>query len=156
MSQGVGLRIFTKINRPDRALVEQFRGIPTSNINDQMNRLYNTNGSIRPMNNVPLLGTAFTVKAPLGDNMMFHRALDLAQPGDVIVVDGGGCVEVYETVEYAEARNAYLAKFDGTFIASGSHTVCGTSVVRTSNNLTATQQQELEAAIIDALMDVRE
>lgn len=93
MSAGVGFRVFTKINRPDRALVERFKGIPTSNINDMMNRLYNTNGSIHPMNEQPLLGTAFTVKAPLGDNMVFHRALDLAQPGDVIVVDAGGCCD---------------------------------------------------------------
>ena len=45
------------------------------------------------MNEHLLLGTAFTVKAPIGDNMVFHRALDLAQPGDVIVVDGGGCCD---------------------------------------------------------------
>lgn len=93
MADGAGFRVFTKVDRPDRALVERFRGIPTSNINDMMNRLYNTNGSIHPMNEVPMVGTAFTVKAPLGDNMVFHRALDLAQPGDVIVVDGGGCTD---------------------------------------------------------------
>jgi len=40
----------------------------------------------------PLLGTAITVKAPLGDNLFFHQALDMAQPGDIIVVDGAsGC-----------------------------------------------------------------
>ena len=87
----VGFRIFTHIDRPDPALVERFRGIPSSNINDMMNRLYNTDSTIKSLNGRPLLGTAFTVKAPAGDNMMFHRALDLAQPGDVIVVDGGGC-----------------------------------------------------------------
>lgn len=93
MPAGAGLRVFTNVKRPDRALVERFRGIPTSNINDMMNRLYNTNGSIHPMNKVPMLGTAITVKAPIGDNMVFHRALDIAQPGDVIVVDGGGCCD---------------------------------------------------------------
>lgn len=92
MSDGVGLRVFMNVKRPDCKLVERFRGIPTSNINDNMNCLYNTNGTIHPMNHIPLLGTAFTVKVPLGDNMMFHRALDLAQPGDVVVVDGGGCI----------------------------------------------------------------
>lgn len=91
MSQ-VGFRIFDVI-RPDRALVERFRGIPSSNINDMMNRLYNTDGTIHSLNQKELLGTAITVRAPLGDNMMFHRALDIAQPGDVLVVDGGGCNE---------------------------------------------------------------
>ena len=91
MPAGAGLLVFTNVSRPDRALVERFRGIPTSNINDMMNRLYNTNGSIHPMNKVPMLGTAITVKAPIGDNMFFHRALDLAQPGDVIVLAAGAC-----------------------------------------------------------------
>lgn len=69
--------------------------------------------------------------------------------------DGGGCIEVYEAVEYAEARNTYLASYDGTAFSSGSHTVCGTIVVRTSDELTATQQKELEAMIIDALIELR-
>lgn len=33
-------------------------------------------------------GPAFTVELRPGDNLMFHAALALAQPGDVIVVDG--------------------------------------------------------------------
>jgi RraA family protein len=37
-----------------------------------------------------LAGPAFTVKARPGDNLMIHKALHLAQPGDVIVVDAGG------------------------------------------------------------------
>lgn len=32
------------------------------------------------------------MKAPIGDNLFFHQAIDMAQEGDVIVVDGGsGC-----------------------------------------------------------------
>jgi regulator of RNase E activity RraA len=38
----------------------------------------------------PMAGPAFTVKARPGDNLMVHKALDIAEPGDVIVVDGGG------------------------------------------------------------------
>jgi regulator of RNase E activity RraA len=40
-----------------------------------------------------MVGTAITVKAPLGDNLMFHKALDIAQKGDIVVVDGEGCME---------------------------------------------------------------
>lgn len=88
----VGNRIYTQIDRPDKSLVEMFRGIPSSNINDEMNRLFCMHNYMRPLNNTPLLGTAFTVKVPLGDNLLFHKALDMAQTGDVIVVDGGsGC-----------------------------------------------------------------
>ena len=60
-----------------------------------MNRLFCMHDYIRLLNPEkakPLLGTAITVKAPIGDNLFFHQALDMAQPGDIIVVDGGsGC-----------------------------------------------------------------
>lgn len=68
--------------------------------------------------------------------------------------DCGGSIEVYTTVEAAELRNDYLASFDGTTFASGSHTVIGTVIVRTSNELTATQQTEMEANIIAMLTAV--
>lgn len=91
----IGNRIFTEVKRPDPQVVEMFRGLPSSNINDEMNRLYCMHDYIRLLNPEkarPLLGTAITVKAPLGDNLFFHQALDMAQPGDIIVVDGAsGC-----------------------------------------------------------------
>ena len=91
----IGNRIFTNVTRADRSLVEQFRGLPSSNINDEMNRLYCMHDYIHLLNPEkarPLLGTAITVKAPIGDNLFFHQAIDMAQEGDVIVVDGGsGC-----------------------------------------------------------------
>jgi regulator of RNase E activity RraA len=34
-----------------------------------------------------ILGPAITVKSYPGDNLMVHKSLDIAQPGDVIVVD---------------------------------------------------------------------
>lgn len=66
--------------------------------------------------------------------------------------DGGGAVEVYATAEDAVARDAYLSAFDGGILRSGSHSVLGTVVIRTSDLLTASQQQELESAIHDALV----
>ena len=68
--------------------------------------------------------------------------------------DGGGSVEVYKTAEEATKREEYLASFDGTITASGSHEVVGTCIVRTSDYLTATQQKELETAIIEALTKI--
>ena len=65
--------------------------------------------------------------------------------------DGGGAIEVYANVEDAESRDSYLAGFDGGVLASGSHTVVGTCVVRTSDELAASKQKELEAAVIGAL-----
>lgn len=91
MSKIIGNRIFNHIHRPDAQLIQAYRGLPASNINDEMGRLYCMNSSIGPLNDVvSMVGTAFTVKAPAGDNLMFHQALDMAQPGDIIVVDGSG------------------------------------------------------------------
>ena len=85
-----GFRIFKKINRPSKELVEQFRGLPVANIADEMNRFSCVDARINPLNSTPLLGTAFTVRARIGDNLMFHKAIDMAQPGDVIVVEVQG------------------------------------------------------------------
>lgn len=88
----IGNRIFTNINRTDPELIEKFRGLPSSNINDEMNRLFCMHSYMRllnPESAAPsMVGTAITVKAPIGDNLFFHQALDIAQPGDIIVVDG--------------------------------------------------------------------
>jgi flagellar basal body-associated protein FliL len=68
-----------------------------------------------------------------------------------IGTDGGGCIEVFANEEDAEQRNTYLGAFDGGILSSGSHTVVGTCVVRTSSELTASQQDALEASIIESL-----
>ena len=86
----VGFRIYKKLNRPDKKLVEQFKGLPVAVIADEMNRLGCMDARIKPLNKAPLLGVALTVKARAGDNLMLHRALDMAEPGDVIVLDGQG------------------------------------------------------------------
>ena len=86
----VGFRIFSEISRPDKALIALFEGIPVANLGDNMGRLYCMDASIKPYNSRPLLGSAITVKVPAGDNLMFHKAIGMAQPGDIIVVDGEG------------------------------------------------------------------
>jgi regulator of RNase E activity RraA len=82
-----GLRVKMDFTRPDPELVKQFAGIPVANIGDNMNRISCMNARVRPMNAAPLLGCAFTVKVRAGDNLLFHKAIDMAQPGDIIVID---------------------------------------------------------------------
>lgn len=75
--------------------------------------------------------------------------------GDSLIdkgTDAGGSIEVYRTKEEATNRETYLAAFDGGILASGSHTVIGTVLVRTSDELTASQQKELETKLIQALI----
>lgn len=113
----VGCRIKRDFVRPDRALVEAFRGIPVANIDDCMGRLAAVDAKLEPMNHSPLLGVAFTVKCPAGDNLMFHKALDMAQPGDVLVIAAGGstsralCGEIMAT--YAKSRGLAGFIIDG-------------------------------------------
>lgn len=117
MDMNVGYRIYPDFQRPDPALVELFRGIPSSNIGDNTNRLNCMYQGIRPFNRLPLLGVAFTVKAPMGDNLIIHRAMDLAKPGDVIVVDGQGALDRSLAGEimitYAAGRGVAGFIFDG-------------------------------------------
>ena len=68
--------------------------------------------------------------------------------------DGGGAIEIFKTVEEAQARDAYLGGFDGTAFASGSHYVFGTIIVRTSDELSGTKQLELTEKIVQALVYV--
>lgn len=91
--ENVGFRIYEQFMRAPLSLIEQFRNIPVANIGDNMGRIYCVNAAIRPFNSLPLLGAASTVKVPAGDNLMFHRAIDLCQPGDILVIDGGGYCE---------------------------------------------------------------
>lgn len=89
----VGNKIISDFPRPDKELVEQFRGMPVANIDDNMGRIAAVDAALVPMNSSPLVGTAFTIRMPQGDNLMFHKAMDMAQPGDVIMIDAGGSVD---------------------------------------------------------------
>ncbi|CAG9609102.1 RraA family protein [Pseudoneobacillus rhizosphaerae] len=86
----IGMRIYTKINRPSPDLISQFEGLPVPVIADNMNRMFCMDARIRPFNDKKLLGSAFTIRTRPGDNLLVHKALDLAEPGDILVVDAQG------------------------------------------------------------------
>lgn len=88
--KNIGCTIIQDFKRAEKRLVELFKDLPVANIDDCMNRTAAVDPSIKSLNKSPLLGTAFTVKVPEGDNLMFHKAMDMAQAGDVIVIDAGG------------------------------------------------------------------
>lgn len=104
----IGYCIKNDFPRPSAELLAKFDGIPVPNIGDAMNRTAAISAQITPVNNVRLTGTAYTVRVPAGDNLLFYYAIDNARPGDVIVVDGGGfeeralCGEIMAT--YAAKR----------------------------------------------------
>ncbi len=69
---------------------------------------------------------------------------------------GGGSVEVYPTVEQAEARNDYISQFDNTDLAPGYHEVVGSIVVRVSDRLTPERQKKLADEVVEALTTLPE
>ena len=87
----VGFQILQRRRQVDARHVQAFADIPVANVSDCMARLTAAGPRLRPMHKGGrLAGPALTVKCRPGDNLMIHKALDLAQPGDVIVVDAGG------------------------------------------------------------------
>ena len=113
-----GCRIKRNFQRPPKELVEAFRGIPVANIDDNCGRIAAVDACIYPLNpKARLLGTAFTVNAPAGDNLLFHKALDMAQPGDVIGLANKGsmsralCGEIMSS--YAKSRGLAGIIIDG-------------------------------------------
>ncbi len=87
----IGFRILNRTEVAPKALVEAFAKLPVANVSDSMSRMTAAGARIRPMHGSGgMAGVALTVKARPGDNLMLHKALDMAQPGDVIVVDAGG------------------------------------------------------------------
>jgi len=86
-----GFAIHPRHRAASPAMVEAFRALPVANVSDCMSRLVAGGPRLTPRHKGGVLaGPALTVKTRPGDNLMIHKSIQLAQPGDVIVVDGGG------------------------------------------------------------------
>lgn len=86
-----GFTIVKSIERADASIVEQFKGLAAANISDVQGKQNTFDARIKPAY-LPmrhLCGTALTVKARPGDNLLSTKAIHMAQPGDVIVIAGG-------------------------------------------------------------------
>ena len=109
------LRVNTKFDRPDPALVERLSAYSSATIHEAQGRLGALSSKIKPVDTaMSLCGPAFTVRCAPRDNIMLQVAIACARPGDVIVVSAG---------EYAEAgsfgdvlANACVAKGLGGLI----------------------------------------
>lgn len=93
LSSGPGFRVKMNSTRPAAEHVDAYKDFDVSDVSDVLNRMFTMSPEIRNLtNDKPLVGPALTVKVFPGDNLMVHKALDLARPGDVIVVDSSGSV----------------------------------------------------------------
>jgi RraA family protein len=90
INPGPGFRIKVSFDRLDAEFMQRFAAFDSPDISDQLNRLYALSAAIRCLTgDHALVGPACTVKVYPGDNLMVHKALDVAKPGDVVVVDAG-------------------------------------------------------------------
>ncbi len=115
MHPGPGLQIRQRFPRPAADGVAALGAFATPQISDLMNRLYTMASEIHGLTapQLRMVGPAITVKTYPGDNLMVHKALDMAEPGDVIVVDTGGALRtaVMGDLVATKARHRGVAGF---------------------------------------------
>ena len=87
-----GFKLKKSIRRPDPALVAQLAQFAAANVSDIQGRQLTMRSEIHPVTfpGRKVVGPALTVKARPGDNLMAMKVIDLAQPGDVIVISSDG------------------------------------------------------------------
>ena len=72
-------------------IIDGYRNIPVANIGDARGRFGCMSWMIKPMNHdMRICGPALTVQTYRADNLAIHVALNMARPGDVLVIDAGG------------------------------------------------------------------
>ena len=88
----IGFRVYPRRKAVDAAVARKFQSLPVANASDSMNRMTAAGSRLRPFGKMKgtMAGPALTVKTRPGDNLLVHKALDMAEEGDVIVVDAGG------------------------------------------------------------------
>lgn len=72
-------------------MVSSFRQFGAATVYEASGRNGSVDPRIKPLDRgMRLLGPALTVRCHPRDNLMLHKALQIAHPGDIIVVDTGG------------------------------------------------------------------
>ncbi|KAI9018891.1 RraA family protein [Hyaloraphidium curvatum] len=91
----VGTRIVAHFPRAPAEIAARASRLPAANLGDAMSRMQSARVPFhRYGGRASISGPALTVRVRAGDNLLLHRALDLAEPGDILVVDGAGDVTV--------------------------------------------------------------
>ena len=88
MAKEAGFKIHKNVLGTSMGLIEQYKKFVAANISDTMGRLHTMDYRIRPIYQPmrKLCGIALTVNARPGDNLLALKAIELAKPGDVIVI----------------------------------------------------------------------
>jgi len=85
------VHVINTFERPPKEIVDRFRGMGTATVHEASGRKGYVDYAIKPVAaGVRICGPAFTVQCHPKDNLMLHKALERAMPGDIIVVSTGG------------------------------------------------------------------
>ncbi len=88
----IGFCIGQDISRPSGDLLDRLKKIGTPALSDGLNKFNTLHPAVKPVtDSIRVSGPAITVRMRPGDNLMLHKAIGLAQPGDIIAVDTCGC-----------------------------------------------------------------
>jgi regulator of RNase E activity RraA len=114
-----GFRINPRVERLSSSLIEAFRTVPVAVAGDCMGRSIGATGLriYHGMLAMTMCGPAFTVRVRPGDNLMIHKALTMVQPGDILVIDGGG--DVTQALMGGLMRTTALARQLGGLVIDG-------------------------------------
>ncbi|HEY5583830.1 MAG TPA: 4-carboxy-4-hydroxy-2-oxoadipate aldolase/oxaloacetate decarboxylase [Ruminiclostridium sp.] len=86
--------IVRNFKRPDDSLINNYNLMTSATLHEVLQRRGALSSYIKPIwPGMKLCGSALTVQCEPGDNLMIHKALAIAKPGDVLVVSVGGYVE---------------------------------------------------------------
>jgi len=84
-------QVITRIQRPQEKLMAAFKDFGAATVYEAAGRIGSVDPAIKPLGrNMRLLGAALTVRCHPKDNLMLHKALQIAQPGDIIVAATDG------------------------------------------------------------------
>src|ERR1700686_1227198 len=93
MAGRVGFRVRAQWGRPDENVLAACGAASSANVADCMSRMGAMDIGIKPVWPSPrAIGSALTVWCHSGDNLMLHKALTVAQAGDIIVMNTQGNV----------------------------------------------------------------
>jgi len=80
------IHVIIQIRRLPQKIIEQFRNTSVATVYEASGMKGYINPQIKPLNRgMKICGSAFTVQTAPGDNLMLHKALEIARKGDVIV-----------------------------------------------------------------------
>jgi RraA family protein len=114
-----GYAVRPRANTLSPELVSAFRKVPAAHASDCLGRgvgaigLHAYHADLR----LALCGPAITVRTRPGDNLMIHVAMQMAQPGDVIVIDGAG--DLTQALIGGLMRTTALARGIAGFVVDG-------------------------------------